>query len=83
MKLKKLFENLKRLKPNRKNYKIKWIFKFKIDNDHYMFSFLPTILWEPWIYRYPGAEGIIDIWWLNMHILIGKWTVVKEDENIG
>lgn len=79
MKLKKLFEKLRYLKPRRKEYKIEPYFELFVDDRHYAFSFIPTIAWVPWPYRHPGAIGIIDIWWLNMHILIGKWVVVKDD----
>ena len=78
MKLIKLFKDLKHLKPNRKNYRIKPTFRIKIDDHDYGFSFLPTVFWEPWIYRYPNLDGVVDIWWLNIHILIGTWEVVKE-----
>lgn len=84
MKLKKLFEQLKRLKPNRKNYRIKPSFKIWVDDRDYYFSFLPTILWEPWIYRYPNSEDVVDIWWLNIHISIGTWASKETgEENIG
>lgn len=69
----KLIEDLKRCKGNRKKYRIKPTIEFHVDTRHYYFSFLPTIMWTPWIYRYPHSIGIIDIWWLNFHILIGTW----------
>lgn len=74
MKLKKLFTKIKQCKPYRDGYQIKWNIRFEIDDDHYNFAFLPTITYVPWIYRYPNIrQGIIDIWWLNIHILIGEW----------
>lgn len=69
----KLFKDLKSCKEHRKEYRIKPTIEFYVDKDHYLFSFLPTILWHPWVYRYPNSEGVIDIWWLHFHILIGKW----------
>ena len=69
----KLIEDFKRCKGHRKQYRIKPIIKFEIDREQYYFSFFPTILWSPWIYRYPNIEGVVDIWWLHFHILIGKW----------
>jgi hypothetical protein len=69
----KLFDDLKECKGDRNEYRIKPIIKFKVDKENYYFSFLPTILWMPWIYRYPNTIGVIDIWWLNFHIFIGKW----------
>ena len=74
MKLKKLFEDLKRCKHCRSEYRVKPHVEFYIDTYHYYFAFLPTILWLPWPYRYPDLNGIVDIWWFNMHILIGKWV---------
>lgn len=69
----KLIDDLKKCKDDRKEYRIKPIIKFDVDREHYHFSFLPTILWCPWVYRYPNGIGVVDIWWLNFHILIGKW----------
>lgn len=68
----KLIKDSIKLKENRKNYIIKPTIKFYIDNNNYMFSFFPTIEWQPWIYRYLNCS-VIDIWWLNFHILIGTW----------
>jgi hypothetical protein len=69
----KLFKRLKELKPDRKKYRVKPTIKFYVDKNDYYFSFLPTALWMPWIYRYPNSNGVVDIWWLNFHILIGRW----------
>lgn len=69
----KLIEDLKNCKGHRKEYRIKPTFEFRVDTEDYYFSFLPTVLWMPWIYRYPNSVGLIDIWWLHFHILIGKW----------
>jgi hypothetical protein len=73
----KLFDDLKRCKGNRKKYRIKPNIKFLVDTKNYYFSFLPTILWMPWIYRYTNSQGVIDIWWLHFHISIGKWEVLS------
>lgn len=78
MKLKKLFESLKRCKGHRKDYKIKWEVKFEVDDSNYIFSLLPTMVFVPWPYRYL-RETIMDIMWLNCHITIGKW-MSKEEE---
>lgn len=69
----KLFKELKMCKGHRKKYRIKHAIKFYIDKEDYNFSFIPTILWMPWIYRHPNGEYVVDIWWLHFHILIGKW----------
>ena len=74
----KLIKDLKNCKVHRKVYKIKPTIEFSVDTEDYCFSFLPTILWMPWVYRYPDSS-VIDIWWLNFHILIGKWVVVKNE----
>ena len=69
----KLVEDLKSCKNDRKKYRIKPTIKFYVDKQHYYFAFFPTVLWMPWVYRYPNINGVIDIWWLHFHILIGKW----------
>ena len=68
-----LFKKLKRCKKDRKKYRIKPIVGIEIDKTDYMFSFLPTIIWCPWIYRYPNSVGVVDIWWLHFHIYFGRW----------
>ena len=69
----KLIEDLKKCKGHRKEYRIKPFIEFRVDKEDYYFSFLPTILYMPWVYRYPNSVGVIDIWWLHFHILIGTW----------
>ena len=71
--MKKLFKDSRKYKEHRKDYRIKPTIKFIVDNNNCMFSFLPTIVWQPWIYRYPNMIGVIDIWWLNFHIIFGRW----------
>ena len=73
MKLKKLFADLKRCKKCRSEYRVKPTMEFYVDTTCYDFAFLPTVLYMPWCYRYPDSKGVVDIWWLNMHILIGTW----------
>jgi hypothetical protein len=73
----KLIDDLKRLKPNRKGYRIKPTIRFYVDKENYYFAFLPTVLWMPWIYRYSNSDGVVDIWWLHFHILIGKWETLS------
>lgn len=67
----KLIEDLKMCKGDRKKYRINPVFKFEVDSD-YLFSFLPTVVWCPWIYRLKGFY-VVDIWWLHFHIAFGKW----------
>lgn len=71
--MKRLIEGLKKCKNDRKKYRINPIVGFEVDRDDYLFSFLPTIIWCPWIYRYPNSVGVLDIWWLNFHFYFGKW----------
>ena len=78
MKLKKLFKTIKDCKQYRKDHYIKWSVRWHID-EYYYFSFLPTVVWEPWPYRMPGS-CIIDIWWFNWHITIGTWKN-REDKS--
>lgn len=70
--MKRLIESLKMCKGDRKKYRVNPVFGFQVDRD-YMFSFLPTIIWCPWVFRHPNTIGVIDIWWLNFHIYFGKW----------
>ena len=79
MKLKKLFEKLKELRSKRKDYRVKPTIRLCVDDHDYYFAFLPAVLYMPWIYRHPDTDGVIDIWWLNMHLLIGHWNTKKED----
>jgi hypothetical protein len=72
MKLKKMFDSLKNCKPHRNEYVIKWDINFDVDDYSYIFAFLPTIIWQPWTFRYPGAS-VISIMWLNFNIGIGEW----------
>jgi hypothetical protein len=72
MKLKKLFEILKQCKPSRKEYYIKPMIKFEVDDWHYEFFLLPTISFLPWPYRY-NNKACCEISWLNIRICIGQW----------
>jgi hypothetical protein len=76
----KLIKDLKNCNGYRKEYRIKPTIRFCIDKEDYYFAFLPTILWQPWVYRYPNCDGIINIWWLHFHILIGKWEHLSCNE---
>ena len=72
MKLKKFFKSLKECKPMRDEYYIEKKFVFEIDDSHYGFYILPTILFVPWICRYTGS-CCIEIMWLNLHLCWGIW----------
>ncbi len=56
----------------RKDYRIKPKVIFEIDNRSKIFCILPTIIFQPWKYRYIGGV-VVDITWLNLHIGIGIW----------
>ena len=74
----KLFKDLKECKGYRKKYRIKPSIRFIRDKEDYCFSFLPTIIWQPWIYRYPDSDDVIHIWWLHFHITIGTWKRIED-----
>lgn len=71
MRLKNLIADLKKCKPNRKEYYIEPKVRFNVDEPS-LFLFLPTIVFVPWIYRYNGM-ACCEIAWLNLHIGIGIW----------
>ncbi len=56
----------------RSDYYIKWKISFNVDKKYRAYHILPTIVYQPWKYRGPNVS-IIDIAWLNFHILIGEW----------
>lgn len=78
MKLKKLIRKYKLFKniPH-DDYYIDWNVKFEVDDNDYLFTILPTVVWQPFMLRYPNT-AVLDIWWLNIHIIIGTW-MRKED----
>lgn len=80
MKLKKMFDSIKRCKHLKKDCVIEWKVDFEIDDNSYLFSLLPTIMFQPWPFRYPGCS-VIDIMWLNCHIFIGEWNKRKDIDN--
>lgn len=73
----KLLNKIKERRHKRKGYRIKPVIKFMVETDDYLFSFFPTIVWQPWRYRFLGLYGVVDIWWLNLHIAIGKWETLS------
>ena len=68
----KLIKQLWELRGQRKEYRINPKFVFRWDRNDYMFAFLPTIVWVPWICRHTGFY-VIEFWWLNFNIGFGKW----------
>lgn len=69
----KLIKRLRQLKSYRKTYRIKPGIWLHADTTDYLFSLIPTICFMPWIFRMPGYDCLLDIWWLNFHITIGRW----------
>lgn len=55
-----------------KEYRIKPKIAFEIDTRNYLFMFFPTIVWQPWNYRY-NESYVICFHWLNFVIGIGLW----------
>ena len=80
LRLKDLRDDLRMCKHMRCNYRIEWSFKCGVNCSAKFFAFLPTILFVPWVYRYPNARGIIEIWWLHYRISFGKW-IPKEGKS--
>jgi hypothetical protein len=78
--IKKLIDTHKRCRSDRKEYRIKPVVAFEVDDDYYLMSLLPTIYWQPWPFRYPD-NSVLDIHWLNIHICIGLWTKREKKEN--
>ena len=59
-------------KELRKEYRIKPKIGFEIDKRTYLFMFLPTIIWQPWKYRFNNTY-VICLYWLNFAIGFGLW----------
>ena len=72
---KSLFNSWKKLRKHRKEYKIQPTIGFVCDRNLFVFSILPVIVWEPWMYRNPNTY-VVDIRWLNFHIGLGLWTPI-------
>lgn len=73
----KLIEDYKKCKASRNKYRVRPGIKFYVDTYRYRFAFIPTITYVPWMYRHPNVYGIIEIWWLNFHIAIGKTELLS------
>lgn len=73
MGLRKLLRQIRENKRYRKLYRIKPTVSIHVDTDRYIFVFIPTILYAPWVRRIPGS-CIVGIAWLNFHIYIGEWV---------
>lgn len=78
----KLIKNLYQLREHRKEYRIRAKFAWEYDQHNYCFSFLPTIVWSPWICRHTRFY-VFEFWWLNFHLCFGRWEKLdcKECKN--
>lgn len=70
-----LFDSLKRNKNYRKKYRIKPKIDFYCTPEIFVFSLIPMIEWQPWVYRYRHSN-VVSIWWFNFCIGFGEWTEV-------
>ena len=61
----------------REDYRIKPRMKAIIDKEYCLFSLIPTVIWQPWKYRYPNTY-VVDIHWLIFHLCFGFWERKKE-----
>lgn len=68
----KLWKVMRADHVRRKIYRIKPVIRFAVDKTDYVFSLFPTVLFQPWPYRWE-CSTIIDITWLNIHITFGEW----------
>lgn len=73
MNLKKLISDYKLCRKYPETRRFKWCVQFADDDRDYLFAVIPTICIQPRIYRYPNI-GVVDIWWLTWHVVIGKWV---------
>lgn len=62
---------------SRREWYIKKHIGFVCDDNPCIISFIPTIMFQPWRYRFPGC-CVFDITWLNLHITIGEWKRKEE-----
>ena len=58
-------------KEMRKEYRIRAKIGFEIDKLDYVFFFLPTIVWQPWKYRYNSY--VVELHWLIFTVGFGLW----------
>ena len=72
-------KKIKKRREQRKEYCIKPRVSFENDIKDKMVSFIPTIIFMPWRYRWNGTY-VVDIWWLTFHIGIGIWDRRNENE---
>jgi hypothetical protein len=60
------------MREMRKEYRIRPKVVFEVDKRDFLFFFLPTIIWQPWKYRWNGC-AVVCFHWLNFAIGFGIW----------
>ena len=75
----KLIKNLHKLRDRRNQYRIRPKIAWECDQHDYCFSFVPTIIWCPWIYRNTRSY-VFEFWWLNFHVAFGRWERLSCEE---
>ena len=83
MHLREFFEGWKRVRKNRKNYRIKWVWEFHVADDPFIFYILPAVCYTPWFHMMPDSnwDRMFTFAWLNMAVTVGKLERVKEDND--
>ena len=59
-------------KEMRKQYRIKPKIGFEIDKQYYAFFFLPTVVWQPWKYRWNNTY-VVELHWFIFTVGFGLW----------
>lgn len=77
--MKKMFEELRTCRDERKKYRIRNKFQFRFDRNNYMLYILPTVTFQPWLYR-PLKSFVIVFRWLHIRIAYGLWE--RREENL-
>ena len=59
-------------KEMRKEYHIRAKIGFEVDKESYVFFLLPTIVWQPWKYRFSKTYAV-ELHWLIFTVGFGLW----------
>ena len=85
MNLKKLFEDWKVTRKNRKKYRLRLAAEFHVADDPFIFYIIPTIVYIPWFHLIPDSDWdrMFTFVWLNFGFTAGKLERAKEiEENV-